>query len=91
MSFYFKNRFIISDHARVRIKERIKKYKNEKDFIIDNDINNLLSILNPKFSTKQHFYFEHPKQQGFYFVVCKKQKLILTFSKISYDKFLRLK
>ncbi len=90
MSYYTFRRFNLSDHVLVRIKERIKNYQKLEDYLIRDEINKLLNRLNPSYDDGRFYYYQHPEMYGYYFVVSKDSYLIVTFSKISYDKLLRL-
>lgn len=87
MSYYHhSNKFIVSNHARVRIKERLN-IKSEFDLEIDLEINKILNGLVPTLSDANHDYYKIPKTKNMYAVVERNKNLILTIKPVSIFKY----
>lgn len=85
-------KFIFSNHALMRCKERIKDInKNDSDLIIQSKLRGLLiKIEFHEFEDKNHYYFKVPNQYGMYVVVKKSNYLVITVTKISDAKKITL-
>lgn len=89
MGYYDTNiKFKVSNHARVRIKERLN-IKANSDLEIDIEINEILKGLKPAFSAKNCDYYKIPNYIDTYAIV-NKNKLILTVSKMGPTKIKNL-
>lgn len=89
MAYYDTNiKFKVSNHARVRIKQRLN-IKSTSDLEIDIEINEILNGLKPAFSDKNCDYYKIPNYIDTYAVVSK-NKAILTVSKMSPNKIKNL-
>ncbi|CDN40187.1 hypothetical protein [Mycoplasma amphoriforme] len=92
MSFYNKKsaKFIISDHARVRIKERLN-LTGEFNFEIDNQINKILFGLKPEIKGRDGTdYYKIPKMYNYYAVVKRENSLVLSITPLSPAKKTKL-
>lgn len=89
MGYYDTNiKFKVSNHARVRIKERLN-IKATSDLEIDIEINEILNGLKPAFTAKNCEYYKIPNYIDTYAIISK-DKLILTVSKMGPVKIKKL-
>ncbi|WP_027119463.1 hypothetical protein [[Mycoplasma] testudinis] len=86
MSYYKKGlKFKVSDHARVRIKQRLN-IKATLDFEIDDKINEILEGLVPEFSNNGHDYYKIPKRYNFYAIVDSASNVVLSVGEMTNTK-----
>lgn len=78
-------KFIFSNHAIVRSKERIPTIqKSDNELIIQSKLRNLLRMIQiHEFEDKEHYYFKVPNIFSMYIVVKKANYLVITITKIS--------
>lgn len=89
MTYYSKNKYAITAHALVRIKQRLNLTGD--DVSITTKINEI--IINEcicEFDDYAYWYFRIPKLYSHYFVISKSQNIITTFTKISDQKKISL-
>ena len=86
MSYYsHSNKFVISDHARERIKQRLK-IRSDNVLEIDIQINEKLMGIIPEFSDYAHDYYKIPGTLDLYAIVVRSSNLIRTVTKIGPHK-----
>lgn len=88
MSFYSRNEFSVSHHAIERAKQRLNYSGSNLE--IELRILKDLDGVHFEFETRTDYYFEVPNKYNYYFVVSKNNSLVITVSRISYNKKLSL-
>ncbi|WP_156940225.1 hypothetical protein [Mycoplasmoides alvi] len=77
MSYYSSEKFIVTNHARIRIKERLK-VSGDSDLVIDMIINEKLNGIVPTYFDDKYDYYKIPGTKNMYALVKKNTKLIIT-------------
>ncbi|WP_027124012.1 hypothetical protein [Mycoplasmoides pirum] len=90
MSYYSKSKFVVSNHARLRIKERLKLDINFNDLEIDVIINEKLSGLKPTYQKDGYEYYKIPETKNLYAIVLKNNNLITTVTNMLPSKIKKI-
>lgn len=86
MSYYYKSKFRITDHALARFRERAAStdvnIKNLSDTLIIPIINERILGIRPLNSLNDNFHiYMDPKNKGYYFLVGKYTNTIISYTK----------
>ena len=91
MSYYQKNKFIITDHALIRVKQRIENFKHKSDFEIVQLLNDYLNNTNVEFSDNNYDYYHYDCKIKYLYIVVKRcNSLIISVTPISHAKKINL-
>lgn len=93
MSYYYRSKFSVSNHAILRARQRIKGLRELDEVMVRGKIIEMLEkIRNFEFEDSTHMYYRiyGQKDHYLYFVVQKSNFLVTTVTPISFEKKYKL-
>ncbi|GAA5414559.1 hypothetical protein [Ureaplasma ceti] len=88
MSYYYQSKFIVTHHALVRFKQRVKGFKEESDLIAEAKLKEILDRKDWEFTDAYYYYYPLGKDgnKRIYALVTKTNYLVVTIKPMSPEK-----